>query len=256
MTRAVTSRSAILTYHSLDESGSVISVRPETFRQQMEALAAASVPVVPLKRIREHPGAVAITFDDGFANFAEYAVPVLQRLSFPATVFVVSGHCGRLNDWPGQPPEIPRLPLMSWRVLRDLPPAISLGAHTITHPDLRGLADRELARELREGRMEIEQETGRAADTFAFPYGAVDARTADAVRREFVMGCGTRLDFAGPAADPAALPRLDTYYLASAMWFSRLFGIPAMLYIALRRHLRDARAAAEGSAGRKYRNCA
>ena len=46
---------------------------------------------------------LALTFDDGFANFAEHAVPVLQRLSFPATVFVVSGHCGRLNDWPGQP---------------------------------------------------------------------------------------------------------------------------------------------------------
>jgi peptidoglycan/xylan/chitin deacetylase (PgdA/CDA1 family) len=132
---------------------------------------------------------------------------------------------------------------MSWSVLRDLPPAISLGAHTITHPDLRSLADLELVRELRESRLEIEHRTGRAVDTFAFPYGTADTRATAVARREFAMACGTRLDFAGIAADRAALPRLDTYYLQSPQWFSRLFGIPAALYIDLRRRLREARTA-------------
>ena len=87
-------RSAILTYHSLDESGSVISMPPALFRAQMECLAESPSKVVPLAEICDRPGAVAITFDDGFANFAEYAAPVLERLSLPATVFVVSGFCG------------------------------------------------------------------------------------------------------------------------------------------------------------------
>src|SRR5690348_2083040 len=104
-------RSAVLTYHSLDNSRSVISLPPAVFRDQMEALAGSGTPVVPLSEIHNRPGAVSITFDDGFANIADHALPILQRFSFPATVFVVGGHCGGYNDWPSQPPGIPRLPL-------------------------------------------------------------------------------------------------------------------------------------------------
>lgn len=235
-------RAAILTYHSLDETGSVISIRPEVFRRQMEALAANSIKVVPLQQIREHPEAVAITFDDGFANFADHAVPVLRQLNFPATVFVISGYCGQKNNWPTQPPGVPQLPLMGWRALRDLPEQISLGAHTITHPDLRTLSDSEITREVHQSRIEIEQQTGRPVETFAYPYGAVDARAESVIRREFQSGCGTRLDFVRPESDPAVLPRLDAYYLKSTLWFRRPFGISNTLYIALRRTLREARA--------------
>ena len=83
---AVRRRAAILTYHSLDESGSVISTHPKNFERQMEALASGPARVVPLTEVLEHPAAVAITFDDGFANFADHAVPVLERLSLAATV--------------------------------------------------------------------------------------------------------------------------------------------------------------------------
>jgi peptidoglycan/xylan/chitin deacetylase (PgdA/CDA1 family) len=232
---------AIFTYHSLDESGSPISTRPDDFQRQMEALAAGPAKAVPLPAICEHSEAVAITFDDGFGNFADHAIPILERLSLPATVFVVSGYSGKRNNWPTQPSGYPELPLMSWSVLRDLPPAILLGAHSITHPDLRALDDRELLHEVRDSRLEIEQKTGRAVSTFAYPYGAVDFRTADLVRREFTVGCGTRLRFAGPDADPALLPRLDTYYLESARWFARPFSARTRVYIGFRRLLREAR---------------
>ena len=235
-------RCAILTYHSLDQTGSVISVRPDHFRCQMEALAAGATKVVSLPEILKYPGAVAITFDDGFANFTDHALPVLQALSLPATIFVVSGYCGGRNNWPSQPAGVPQMPLMSWNALRDLPANISLGAHTVTHPDLRALADSEITREVRQSRIEIEQKTGRAVETFAYPYGAVNARAAAAVRREFRVGCGTRLRFAGPETDPHWMPRLDAYYLKSARWFRDPLGITNGLYIGLRRWLREARA--------------
>ena len=239
---AVPSRSVVLTYHSLDETGSVISIRPQDFRRQMEALATSGIPVVPLAEILDHPGSVAITFDDGFANFLEHAVPVLNRLSLPATVFVISGYCGHRNNWPTQPPGIPDLPLMSWSDLRDLPTGISLGAHTVTHQNLCSLDDREVAIEVHQSRMEIEAKTGRAVETFAYPYGAVDARTASIVRREFKIGCGTRLRFTDTQGDPAVLPRLDVFYLKSAMWFRKPLSVPNSMYIAFRRSLREARA--------------
>jgi len=234
---------AIFTYHSLDESGSVISTRPESFGRQMEALAASGVKVVPLTEISLHRDAAAITFDDAFANFGECAVPVLERLSLPATVFVVSGYSGGHNNWPTQPPGVPCLPLMSWSALRSLPPGISLGAHTVTHPDLRVLDEADMMHEVRDSRSEIEQKTGRAVETFAYPYGAVDVRTADVVRDQFAIGCGTRLRYTGPKDDAAVLPRLDTYYLKSAAWFRNPLGVAARSYIAARRMLREARQA-------------
>jgi hypothetical protein len=234
---------AIFTYHSLDGSGSVISTRPEDFRRQMEALACGVAKVVPLAEITRDTGAVAITFDDGFGSFAEHAVPVLERLNLPATVFVVSGYCGGRNNWPAQPTSIPSMPLLSWSELRDLPPFISLGAHTITHPDLRALADGDLVREVRDCREAIEQKTGRPVETFAYPYGAVDGRAADLVRRSYAIGCGTDLCFVDKQSNRAMLPRLDTYYLKSASWFKRPFGATARGYIGFRRVLREARRA-------------
>ena len=58
--------SAILTYHSLDDSGSVVSVSPEVFVSQMEWLSARGAPVVPLAEVCRTPGAVALTFETHF----------------------------------------------------------------------------------------------------------------------------------------------------------------------------------------------
>src|SRR5271157_5964061 len=130
------SRSAILTYHSLDDSGSVISIQPALFRRHMEFLAESGVPVVPLDQVLGRPGSVAITFDDGFRNFADWALPVLDRHQLPATIFIVSQYCGQMNDWPSQSGAgVPRLPLLSWGELAALPALVSVGAHTATHPD-------------------------------------------------------------------------------------------------------------------------
>jgi hypothetical protein len=133
------------------------------------------------------------------------------------------------------------MPLMDWASLRDLPALFSLGAHTVTHPDLTKLAAPDAEREVLDSRTEIEQKTGRPVTSFAYPYGTAKQDTAELVRREFTAGCGTRLDFAGPAADPAVLPRLDSFYLKSPHWFHRPFGLLNRCYIGSRRGLRELR---------------
>jgi peptidoglycan/xylan/chitin deacetylase (PgdA/CDA1 family) len=234
-------RSVILTYHSLDDSESVISIPPALFRRQMEFLAASGIPVVPLDQALHRPGSIAITFDDGFCNLLDHAVPVLERLRLPATIFVVSEYCGRNNNWPSQLHGVPDLPLLSWDNLSALPPLISLGAHTMTHPDLRRLSAEECERELCECQGQIEQHLGRPVRCLAYPYGASSPQVRSLADRHFELAVGTSLRFLSTRSSRLDLPRIDTYYLRG--WFSleRLFTESGSLYIGFRSLLRNVR---------------
>jgi peptidoglycan/xylan/chitin deacetylase (PgdA/CDA1 family) len=235
-------RPLIFMYHSLDPSGSVISTSPDTFRAQIEFLAASGVAVVPLDAVRHTPGAVALTFDDGYQNFREHALPILWRHRMPATVFVVSGYSGRKNDWPSQPAGIPTLDLMSWADLRDLTRyGISLGAHTVNHPHLTSIPEHHVDEEFSRCRAEIEERTGTAVNTVAYPYGEANPAVRLCARKHFRLGCGTVLAEIPPVTDPAELPRIDTYYLRSRFWFESVVKGRGWLYLLARRRLRAAR---------------
>jgi peptidoglycan/xylan/chitin deacetylase (PgdA/CDA1 family) len=231
---------SILTYHSLDDTGSVISISPGLFRAQMEWLAASQARVVPLAEIRSTPGAVALTFDDGFHNFYEHALPVLVEHRFPATVFVVSGHCGASNRWLQTVGGVPRLELMTWSELEAAAAAgVTLGSHTATHPHLSRLEATALERELVSSRAAIEDRTGRLVDTFAYPYGDVNKQVRHAVGRHFRLACGTSLAYVSPDSDVLELPRVDVYYVRSQRWFEALGQVGGAVYITARRWARN-----------------
>ncbi len=236
---------AILTYHSLNTSGSVIALPPETFRSQMRSLFDRGIEVVPLETLaaagdQEINGpAVALTFDDGFEDFYEAAFPVLSQYRFPATVFLVSGYCGRTNDWPGQPPSAGGRPLLNWSKIAELHRAgIRFGAHTVTHPRLPALPWKQAAGEVLDSRKQIEDRLGTAVTTFAYPYGAESPRLRSLVAENFALGCSTRLGQLRPDSPKASLERIDTYYLSNLFWYRHLFHRRTSGYLLLRAQLR------------------
>ena len=237
---------AILTYHSLDASGSVISVAPAQFRAQMQFLAARNIPVVPLSDIQKTPGGVALTFDDGFENFFTDAFPVLREFGFPATVFVVSDHCGQRNSWSAQSYNgIPSLPLMGWQRLAEIGRhGIALGVHTATHPSLIAIPESQARDEMRRCQAMIQERTGVAADSLAYPYGDSNARVRAIAAEFFISAYGTRLAFLSGRLDPMDFPRIDAYYLRNHLWFESLPGTRGRIYVAARRSLRQVRSAA------------
>jgi peptidoglycan/xylan/chitin deacetylase (PgdA/CDA1 family) len=235
-------KSIVLMYHSLDTSGSAISIAPELFRTQMEILARSGTPVVPLTAVQQQAGSIALTFDDGYRNFHEHALPVLVKYRFPATVFVVTGYCGRHNDWRLRQKRPARRELMGWQELREAAElGISLGAHTVNHPDLSTLPAEDILRELRDCRVSLEDGTGQAVETFAYPYGAWSLSAKLAVSREFRIGCGTALRFVDSRSDPWVLPRVDVMYRSSPWWFSHLVNRRSEIYLALQRWKNAAR---------------
>lgn len=208
---------AILTYHSIDESGSPISVSPSAFRAHVRWLAAGGVKVLPLDelvRADDTQDAVAITFDDGFENFATECAELLLEHALPATVYVVPEHVGRTNDWGGaSSPGIPTLPLMSWPTLQRMAQrGITLGAHTRRHRDLTRVRGAALEDEVAGCLERIVAEAGVRPTSFAYPYGAVDETAASVVRDVFALACTTELRALHRDDDRALLPRLDMYY--------------------------------------------
>jgi peptidoglycan/xylan/chitin deacetylase (PgdA/CDA1 family) len=231
-------KSAILMYHSIDESGSVISTSEREFERQMDSIAVSGLKVVPLSMAWKSPGTVALTFDDGFRNFRNVAAPILERRGFPATVFVVSGFCGCDNRWPGQSAHVPVLPLMDWSEVKEVAERrFEIGAHSVRHPDLSRLSHEEAAAEMAGSVSEIEQRLGRRVTEFAYPYGHLPRN----VRPRVDLACGTTLSYARQDNDPLNLPRVDAYYLRGPVDAGSILSAPASCYIGARAILRSLR---------------
>jgi len=239
---------AILTYHSIDDSQSVISTGRDSFRRQIEWLCSAGVPVRSLRDLVDPRCAegVALTFDDGFENFASDAWPVLREHDLPATVFIVSQWVGMDNGWDANNAGIPRLPLMGWSTLADLRTrGVELGGHSRTHCDLRGLSTATLESEIVRGRVEISHETGAMPAYFAYPSGLYDAPAVEAVGRAgYELAVTTAMGLLDRAvARPLELPRVDAFYLRRAGAIERWGTIGFERFVRLRARARKIRRA-------------
>lgn len=93
----------VLVYHrvtTLDSDPEMLAVTPDNFRSQMCYLKKS----FPIVRFEENWGktpkpAVAITFDDGYADNALEALPILEELEIPATFFVSTGTIGTAQEF-------------------------------------------------------------------------------------------------------------------------------------------------------------
>lgn len=237
---------AILTYHSIDDSGSVLSVDARTLTAHIGWLV-RNVAVVPLTDLcnTDHEHAVAITFDDGFQNFADVALPVLREHGATATVFVATDHVAGSNAWSGgDAPNIPRLPLMDWDTLARISQyGISIGSHTRTHPDLKRIAPEQLHGELVGAAEIIAQRLGLRPRTLAYPYGSYNDIVLSMARSTYDLACTTELRALASDEDPLELPRLDAYYFRRGALLEQFGTAHFQRSIWVRRHGRAVRRA-------------
>src|SRR5260221_4361849 len=115
-------RIPVLTYHSIDDTGSPVSVTARELRRQMRSLAAAGWRTVTLSELmsghdegRWPARTFLLTFDDGYRNLLEHALPVAAECSFHGTVFVSTERVGGVMTGPGQPSWTPAGPVLGWK---------------------------------------------------------------------------------------------------------------------------------------------
>jgi peptidoglycan/xylan/chitin deacetylase (PgdA/CDA1 family) len=153
---------------------------------------------------------VGLTFDDGYADNVESALPLLKKYQFTATCYVVSGSLGRLNEWDSSSLGVVRR-MMTLEQLRAWHASgMEVGAHTRSHVHLRRCDDARARDEIAGSRKDLEQAIGAEVQQFAYPYGEVDDRIAGIVRDAgYVAATTTREARANTSDDRMRLPRIN-----------------------------------------------
>ncbi len=216
-------QACVLTYHGIAGRSCFNCVSTELFERQLDWLR-IHYRVVPLgdlvadlaRNDEQQSDVAAITFDDGYANFSEFALPVLEKYALHATVFVPSAKVGSYNDWDEGSENYVRMPLLGWEELRALPEkTVEVGSHGRTHRRLDTISLAEAELEVRGSRTDLEEGIGRPVTLFAYPHGACPPgwcdRKGESPAKHYRAVCTTRWGRFNSAETVHAMRRIGVW---------------------------------------------
>lgn len=248
MSRAFSSASnknaCIFYYHRVAELGFVDNrvddwnVTPAHFEKQIATLKsfAEVVPLIelPAKLARDNnpKPLVALTFDDGYANFHSQVLPVLKQYQVPATAFVVTGvidspvpmsfdHWARSNQ---QRSAADAWRPLKWRELEECVASglVTVGAHSHRHLHGSQCSTAQIEDEVGHSREILQLRLGEAhSNQYAYPYGNsklgdVSSVYIEAVKKSgFRLAVTTDLGLVNSSSDSFCLPRLEAHMMDS-----------------------------------------
>lgn len=214
------SRLTILMYHRVHAvpAGTRVAknyVSPERFAEQIRALLKWGYSPITFRQwmaFRAREGRVPdkpliVTFDDGYADFATDAWPLMKQLGVPATVFVVPTKLGRTNDWDADEPQTPLLDAAAIRQLEA--EGVEFGGHGYTHVALARVSPNEARDEIMRCHGALSGLLSRPPEVFAYPYSNQSARV-----RQFTRDAGFQCAVRGKGrlnwrwTDPFGLRRI------------------------------------------------
>jgi peptidoglycan/xylan/chitin deacetylase (PgdA/CDA1 family) len=216
----------VLCYHAVVEGEPQrLAVRRETVESQLRSLLRRGYrPVTAADAVERRGRVLHVTFDDAYRSVAD-VLPLLAELGVPATIFACTDYA---RD--GRPFDVPELreaaaadpaafATMDWAALRGAASGgVEIGSHTVSHPHLPRLSDAELERELRQSKVELEDQLGSKCRYLAYPYGDEDDRVRAAVRR-VGYDAAFAVDPGRGRSDRFAVRRLAVYRHDTAVGF-------------------------------------
>lgn len=164
----------VLNYHSVTiEPGNIVVISPAKLKEQMAYLKKNEYHPLTLGdfiaimdgRMEAPSKPVLLTFDDGYTDNYEEAMPILKEFGFPATLYVSPG----MTETPGY---------LNWDQIKEIQKAgWDIQPHGMTHPSLPKLNAEEQRKEILEAKKQIEDELGTPAETFCYPFGEYNQTT-------------------------------------------------------------------------------
>lgn len=190
----------VLAYHRVGAgTGLEVDLEASVFADQMAYLAASCEPwsldhCVDRLEESDGPAAVVVSFDDGTADFIDFALPALVESNVPATYYIATKFVDEQIDFPndGKP--------MTWAALAEAVSTglVTIGSHTHSHAVMDKLTPDEADEELRISNEMIEDRLGVKVEHFAYPKGvfggeAVEQRLAKRFRSAALANCTTNV---------------------------------------------------------------
>ncbi|MEN6349096.1 MAG: polysaccharide deacetylase family protein [Syntrophomonas sp.] len=194
----------ILMYHEIGDYPNSLYVSENDFRQQMYYLRDHGYRVLNVKQALEVlqkkesiDKTVAVSFDDGYISFYNKVYPILKECKFSATVFVVTNLLSIPNYITWEQASI---------LARD---GIEIGSHTQNHVSLPSQSDAQLIQEIAGSRQLLEQKLGIKIESFCYPFGDCNWRTAEYVKAAgYLTATTTANNRTSLQDDPYLFPRI------------------------------------------------
>lgn len=204
----------VLLYHDIsNQHHDPYTISPSLFAAQLEWLYEAGYRAVTIGEAcaapsGEHDRLVALTFDDGYASFVNYALPLCHAYGFSATIAVIGNLVGRFMEREG------RRPMLSWDEYRYLVAdgTVEVACHTFALHSMAALSSPTtagLAADLSLFQQTVERELGKKAAVLAWPYGIYRPEWVEVARRAgFSYLLTSNEDLLSGNNDCSAVPRL------------------------------------------------
>lgn len=217
-------KAVILAYHriaNVSEDPSQLCVSIEKFSKHMEyakkkfKIIKLSDLVYAIKNKENLKNTLVVTFDDGYFDNLENALPILKQFQIPATVFVTAGKIGDNTafSWDLNVDKKDQGRALTENELKKMSqsPFIEIGAHTKSHPILSKLTKERQESEILDSKTFLQKITGKKIDLFAYPFGTkkdFNQESKDLLeKRGFLCGCSCEGGYVGHNSDIYDLPR-------------------------------------------------
>jgi len=211
---------AVLLYHTISDDPpswiSHLAVSRRTFADQLDAIVdSGRTPVTAAQVVAARrggpplpPDAVALTFDDGFLDFARIVRPALAARSLPAALFVTTGALHPHNR-----SVLSDAPMLSMAQVAELDrDGVEICSHAHVHAQLDTISRRSVVRELTQPKQILEDALGHEVSLYAYPYGYSSRDVRSLTRSAGYLGSfAVRRAFSPEGEDPYRIARLMVY---------------------------------------------
>lgn len=194
----------VLMYHVIAPGPNALYVPPDELDAHLRLLSEHGFTTISLADLADHfaygtalpERPIVLTFDDGYESAYTAALPLLQQYGMTGTFFIITGLVGQ----PGY---------VTWEQVAALAAAgMEIGAHTVSHPDLRGLAEAAVHAEVADSGQRLADALGSAVTVFAYPAGSFNQSVVAAVGQYYRAAVTTLPGAATPCQDPLLWHRI------------------------------------------------
>jgi len=202
----------VLSYHSISNENSPLSLSVEQFEKQLFFLKKNNFKSIFFNEVNSsEKKKIIITFDDGYKDLIINCLPLLKKYGFKCICYIVTNNIGKTNIWDFNNKSINKKELMSKKDLNEwINQGMIIGSHTSDHLDLTKLSIKATQNQIVNSKNLLEDNFGIGVDSFCYPYGKYNLQVLQIVKNSYKNAVTTnRSRYCYSKHNPYLIPRID-----------------------------------------------